>query len=238
MPAIQDAIYSSSGYHEQKHGVSLKASDLITRNRTRKFSALIESSSLDILEVGIGPGWNMVRLPAHRRVGQDVTLAYAGQLGNCGVEFVSDLSQLSGQQFDVVILSHVLEHLLEPAKLLAELRTLLRPQGKLLLIVPLESPVRHSSAHDNNHHLFSWNAQTLKDFLIACNYFLSSCKVKRTGFDRYAAELAVRLGGGYGLYRFLLLLLRTIRPSHEIQVIACFRADGEHGQDDLGVGSQ
>jgi 2-polyprenyl-3-methyl-5-hydroxy-6-metoxy-1,4-benzoquinol methylase len=193
MPTAQDKIYSSSDYHQQKHGVSAKASDLITRYRSRKFRALTKSPDLDILEAGVGPGWNLIHLPAHRRVGQDVTLAYADDLRKHGVEFVSDLSQLSGQQFDVVILSHVLEHLLEPAKMLAELGALLKPDGRLLVLVPLESPVRAFSPRDNNHHLLSWNAHTLHEFLVASGYMVRSCEVKRTGFDRFAAELAVRL---------------------------------------------
>jgi ubiquinone/menaquinone biosynthesis C-methylase UbiE len=235
MATSQDAIYSLSDYHEQKHGASAKASELITRYRTQKFGALVGNPNSEILEVGIGPGWNMIRLPARRRVGQDVTLAYAGQLRDCGVEFVSDLSELSGQQFDAVILSHVLEHLLEPSQMLAKLRTLLKPQGKLLILVPLESPVRRTSAKDKDHHLFSWNVQTLNGFLAACGFTVASCKVRRKGYDRYAAELSVRLGGGFRLYKFLLWLLQAIRPCHEIQAIACRQSDRAHGQHGLEV---
>jgi len=223
MSSTQDRIYSSTDYHEQKHGASSRASDLITRYRTQKFYALTKSSNLDILEVGVGPGWNLVCLPAHRRVGQDVTLAYAESLRDHGVEFVSDLSQLSGQQFDVVIMSHVMEHLLEPAKMLAELSALLKTDGTLLVIVPLESPARKFSPHDKNHHLFSWNVHTLNGFLRACGYTVRSCEVKRYGFDRFAAELAVRLSGGFGLYKLLLSLFRIIRPGYEIQASAGYK---------------
>lgn len=220
MHSAQDVIYSSTDYHQQKHGAGAKASDLITRYRTEKFSALIGNQALDILEVGVGPGWNLVRLPAHRRVGQDVTLAYAGHLLDHGVEFVSSLLQLSGQQFDVVILSHVLEHLLEPAKMLMQIGPLLKQDGRLLLLVPLESPVRKFSEKDKNHHLVSWNAQTLNEFLAASGYAVHSFKVRRAGYDRFAAEAAVRLCGGFGFYKLVLSVLRSIRPCHEIQIVA------------------
>jgi SAM-dependent methyltransferase len=151
----------------------------------------------------------------------DVTTAYAEYLRGHGVEFVSDLLQLAGQQFDLVILSHVLEHLLEPARMLKELGALLKTDGMLLVIVPLESPARKVSSQNNNHHLFSWNVNTFNEFLAACNYAVRSCAVKRYGFDRYAAELAIRLSGGYRLYKLLLTLFRIIRLGYEIQVTAC-----------------
>ena len=223
MPSAQDAIYSSTGYHQLKHGTSLKASELITRYRTEKFAALTGGADKDVLEVGVGPGWNLVRLPAHRRVGQDVTLEYADGLRQQGIEFVSELRELSGQQFDVVIVSHVLEHLLEPAKMLAEIFPLLKPGGKLLVLVPLEASVRKYSAGDKNHHLFSWSAHTLHEFLTANGYVVRSCAVKRHGYDRFAAELSIRIGGGFGVYKLLLWLLRTIRPRHEVQAVASYK---------------
>lgn len=220
----QDRIYSSTGYHEQKHGVSPEVSEFITRYRTNKFSAFLKKTTSEILEVGAGPGWNLIRLPAHRRVGMDVTLTYAERLRGQGVEFVSDLSQLSGQKFDLVILSHVMEHLLEPARMLEQIGALLKPDGELLVIVPLESPVHKISPQDNNHHLFSWNVQTLNEFLLACGYSVRSRAVKRYGADRFAANLAVRLRGGYRLYRLLLCLLRILRPGYEIQAIAGYKS--------------
>jgi 2-polyprenyl-3-methyl-5-hydroxy-6-metoxy-1,4-benzoquinol methylase len=223
MPSAQDAIYSSTGYHQLKHGASLQASDLITRYRTEKFTALMGGADLDVLEVGVGPGWNLVQLPARRRVGQDVTLEYADHLRQEGIEFVSALAQLSGQQFHVVIVSHVLEHLLEPARMLAEILPLLKPDGKLLVLVPLEASVRKYSVSDKNHHLFSWSAHTLHEFLTANGYMVRSCSVKRHGYDRFAAELSVRVRGGLGVYKFLLWLLRTIRPCHEIQAVASYK---------------
>lgn len=223
-PVPQDKIYSSTDYHEQHHGADATALSLIVRLRTRKFSAFIESPNLDILEVGVGPGWNLAKLPAHRRVGVDVTTAYADLLKSQGMQFVSDLSQLSGQQFDVVIMSHVMEHLVEPADMLAKIGALLKPDGKLVVIVPLETPTRKVSPRDDNHHLFSWNVQTLHGFLSACGYSIRSCRVKRYGYDRFAAKWATRFGGGFGLYNLLLSIFRTIRPGFEIQAVASYKA--------------
>lgn len=226
MPATtQDRIYASTDYHAQKHGVTALVFEFITRYRTAKFSAFLKSANAEILEVGVGPGWNLLRLPARRRVGMDVALTYAESLRGQGVEFVSDLDQLEGQRFDVVIFSHVMEHLLEPARVLGQIRALLKPEGELVVIVPLEGPARKLPAHDNDHHLYSWNVRTLNELLLACGYTVRSRAVKRYGFDRFAANLAVRLHGGYRLYLLLLYFLRILRPGYEIQAIAGYNSE-------------
>ena len=113
-----------------------------------------------------------------------------------------------------------MERLLEPAQMLSKVGKLLKPEGKVVVIVPLEAPTRKISPRDENHHLFSWNVQTFNGFLAACGYSVRSCKVKRYGCDRFAAELAVRFGGGFAFYKLLLSILRTIRPDYEIQAVA------------------
>jgi SAM-dependent methyltransferase len=222
MHSVQDKTCPEGNDHEQHPDTSKEALKLIIRYRTKKISAFLGSSTLDILELGVGSGVNLVNLPARRRVGEDLTPGYAVYLRKHGVEFVSGLSQLSGQQFDIVILSHVMEHLLDPAKKLVEIGSLLKPGGKLLLTVPLEPPARTVSLKDNNHNLFSCNVQTLSEFLKACGYSAGSFRVRRYGYDNFAAELAVRLKCGWLLYRCLLLLLRIVRPRYEIQAVAGF----------------
>jgi SAM-dependent methyltransferase len=220
MMNAQADIYSTTDYHKQKHGASQGALDLIGRYRTKKFQAFLRDKNRAVLEIGVGPGWNLTGLDAARRVGMDVTRQYADHLKNQGVEFVSDMSELSGQEFDLIILSHVMEHLADPVEKLAEIRSLLKKDGKLLIIVPLEPAVRKVSPKDKNYHLFSWNVQTLHNLLASCKYSVHSCAVKSTGYDRYAAELAIQLRGGFGLYRLMLSMIRTIRPEYEIQILA------------------
>jgi len=63
------------------------------------------------------------------------------RLGLSGVEqgFLGEAA-LGGASYDLVLMSHVLEHLADPVRGLTQLRDLLRPGGRLFLEVPHDSP--------------------------------------------------------------------------------------------------
>jgi len=224
-----ERIYSATDYHEKAHAVTPRAFALILRYRGEKFARFIDPND-SVLEFGVGPGWNIMNLPARRRVGFDVTEAYAAQLRAAGVEFFSDLSALAPHSFDVVIFSHVMEHLLSPPETLAKIADLIKPSGRLVLIVPLEQRLRKHSSKDHNHHLYSWNVQTLTNLLQACGYHVESCTAKATGYDRFGAELAARFRAGARLYKFLLTVLRLLRPVEEIQAVAVHQPSADNQQ--------
>ncbi len=54
------------------------------------------------------------------------------------VEAFSDNLPFTGNEFDTVLLSHTLEHVLDPAKTIAEAVRIAKPGGRLIAIVPLE----------------------------------------------------------------------------------------------------
>ena len=99
----------------------------------------------DVLDAGCGTGYGSALLAraARRVVGVDVSedaIAYAKQrYGTSGVEFLTaDVTQLplADASFDVVCSFETIEHLEEPALLVAECARLLRPHGVLLVSTP------------------------------------------------------------------------------------------------------
>ncbi len=147
------------------------------------------------------------------------SLEYAPALAARGIEFTSNLDSLTGQQFDFILFSHVLEHLVEPAQALVNLKPLLKKDGVLLLIVPFDRPGSTYDPTHNNHHLYMWDVQSLTELLMACGFKVSSCSIGEYGFDRFAATMATRYGFGYGAYRALLKIMRTVRPGREIRAV-------------------
>jgi len=55
---------------------------------------------------------------------------------NCCLTATSDPEALEGKKFDIIILSEVLEHVEDPLVLLQRLKSLLLPDGKLLITIP------------------------------------------------------------------------------------------------------
>ncbi len=92
-----------------------------------------------ILDVGCGNGFLLSGIPAAwERHGVEVsTLAakHAGQWGKISVGTLEEAAYPS-QHFDVVVLHHVIEHVKDPARLIKEIRRILRSEGKLILGTP------------------------------------------------------------------------------------------------------
>jgi SAM-dependent methyltransferase len=162
-----------------------------------------------LLDVGCGTGKDLLRL---QRSGWAVTgveiSPYAAALARArlGCEVVVghfDEVVLEGRCFDVVRLSHVLEHLPSPRKSLEKVRRLLRPGGLLWLEVPNAASAerrwfgRHWYQWDLPRHLYHFTPATLGRLLREVGF--QPRKVKCDGRMAFFAEsladvLAERVG--------------------------------------------
>lgn len=97
----------------------------------------------EILEIGCGNGFTLARLQSfgHRVVGVEPDEAARLRASERGLEIHPGTAEtlppaIDGRSFDAVLLMHVLEHCLDPARALANARALLRPGGRLIVEVP------------------------------------------------------------------------------------------------------
>lgn len=208
-------------YHEIKRGVPEAALPWIARLRAAKIQPHVRPDD-SVLEYGAGAGWNLVALHATRRIAFDVSEFLRPEVEQRGLEFAGDTRSLADGLADVVICHHALEHLLAPPTALAEMRRLLKPTGHLLVWVPFEDEWRHRrfTRGEKNHHLYSWNPQTLGNLLEECGFHAVNVRLARYGWDRFAAAWAIRLGVGEASFRLLRRSLVLLRPLREIAVQA------------------
>jgi SAM-dependent methyltransferase len=212
---------SGRQYHEGKRGLKPEALPWVMSLRAAKFQARVRDSDT-VFEFGVGAGWNLGRLRCARKVGCDVAEFLANDLRAMGIEFLPNAEAAPAGLADAVICHHALEHVIEPAATLAELLRILKPGGTLVLHVPWEREGRYAryDPGEPNHHLYTWNAQTLGNLAAVVGFRLTSVGVRRYGYDRFAASQAVRLRlreSGFRLFRACLI---TLRPLWEVELVA------------------
>ena len=94
--------------------------------------------------------------------------------------------------------------------------------GKLLLYVPLEKEAKYHrfDANEPNHHLYSWNVQTLGNLVTEAGFKVIEAGVGEFGYDRFASVWAQRLRIGESGFRLLRRLIQIVKPMREVRIVA------------------
>lgn len=124
------------------------------------------------LEFGAGLGQNLAVVDAAEKWAVDVSEASRQACVAQGLEWRSGLDRVPDGHFDLLLSRHSLEHVDRPLDILVELRRKARPDGRLVVVVPIESldlPPR-LEAFDEHHHLYAWSPITLKNLCLAAGW--------------------------------------------------------------------
>lgn len=207
-------------YHDQKRGLRPGALPWVAQLRADKFQPHVRPGDT-VCELGAGAGWNLGRLQCARRIGIDASDFLKEDLARLGIEFLEQIELVPDAAIDVGICHHTLEHLLDPAVALRQFARILKPGGRLILHVPWEREGRHAKflPDEPNHHLYTWNAQNLGNLVTVLGYKIERLAVRTYGYDRIAANLAVRLRLGRPGCRLLRKILQTLRPLREVELV-------------------
>ncbi len=132
------------------------------------------SVSDDIVEFGCGAGHLLSALPGRTKVGVEINPTAAAAAAARGLEVRPSTEGLQSGTFSRAISSHALEHVSSPHSALVELRRLLRPDGELLLLLPLDDwrtrKHRRYEQHDADMHLYTWTPQHLGNLLTSSGF--------------------------------------------------------------------
>jgi SAM-dependent methyltransferase len=208
-------------YHEQKRGIPESAFDWVAQLRAKKIAPYIKPTDT-VFEYGVGWGWNLGALQCARKTGFDISEIVREKVKERGIEVATSLEEFPEYSVDVVICHHTLEHLLEPVAGLRQMRRLLRSNGRLLLFVPLERESKYTrfDPAEPNHHLYSWNAQTLGNLVQETGFKVVEATVAPFGYDRFSAVWATRLNLGHFGFRCIRSCAHLLKPAFEVRVVA------------------
>jgi SAM-dependent methyltransferase len=213
----EDTIYHAPG-------------DEAFRNAKARFIPLAAGMSQrpgDLLEVGCNSGY---ALEAFQDRGWNVTgceqnIATARFAAKrLQRPILHSLSELRPEErFDVILLSHVLEHVVQPLDFLESLRAHFRPQGKVVILVPNYGSlfVRHLFRHSWGgylplQHVWYFDPRSLVRLMSFCGFeptFLST-----DGYMPYASRDLAR-----SLAKAPLATLQRILPGQGDELVASFQ---------------
>jgi SAM-dependent methyltransferase len=148
------------------------------------------SSRKLVVEIGTGAGGILQAFKdaGHDVIGADLGSEYIDFGRNKGLDIcvgtIDDILGM-GRKADLVIYSHVLEHMRDPADELKKVRRLLAPKGLLYIEVPGVKSLTHAYRQDflrslQNAHLYYFSLQTLLNI------------TARSGFSRVYADEEIR----------------------------------------------
>lgn len=151
----------------------------------RRFQPYIKKDAV-VVELGSGGGYLLNNIAAKEKVGIEINDRAREEAQKAGVRSVKWVDDIPDNYADVIISTHVLEHVENPLGILRDLHQKLKDNGKIIFYVPNESCDTEYSRSEVNNHLYTWNCLTLGNLFKAAGFFVRSVKkVQETWPDNY-----------------------------------------------------
>lgn len=143
-----------------------------------RFVAGLLPAGSRVVDLGCGAGWTLFafREAGHRVAGCDLGTTYleAGRSRGLDLRLGDHTALADVAPFDLVILSHVFEHIADPPKLMHDIKPMLAPGGMVYIEVPGLKEIPNAYAdplrYFQNAHLWSFDLESLTAVMARCGY--------------------------------------------------------------------
>ncbi len=152
-------------YHAKVHEGRIKNTliyEMDAQRAKREYLGIAKNGDR-ILEYGCGVGQNIYL--SEGAIGYDISSYALEFCRSKGIATVGDLDKIEDGSLDIILCSHVLEHVDRPFDTLREMGRKLKKGGRVVLVLPLEAQGRSSFDLDTHQHLYAWTFRTINNLL-------------------------------------------------------------------------
>jgi SAM-dependent methyltransferase len=182
-----------------------------------------------VLDFGCNDGLFLSCLPVAKRIGIEVNPAARARCVSRDIELHEDISTVPSEAVDVAISNHCLEHTLAPFETIRQIHRVLKPGGKLVLVLPFDdwrnAVHRNWRPNDRDNHLFTWSPMNIGNLLTEAGF-----EVERSEHTHYALSnklKPIRDILGDTAFRIAANLLSRYKKRSEVVTVA-FKGGGAH----------
>ena len=171
MPRRVASAYTGSQGAEYAAWQLRSGSPALALTEARIYQPYVDSTAT-LLDFGCGGGALLSTLTCGRRLGVEPLEDSRTAAIERGLEVVPSLDSVPDACVDVVISHHALEHCTQPFTELCHVWRVLKPGGKLVLMVPIEDwrVQRHARPDDRHHPLFAWTPLIMGNMLVEAGF--------------------------------------------------------------------
>jgi len=175
-----------------------------------------------VLEFGCGIGQNLVKIK--NKYGYDINKTIYPFLKEQGFILYNSEEEIPDDYFDEILVHNVLEHLPNPLETLKILRTKLKRNGKIRVLVPRLS---------YNHKIRDWKSDindTIDRHYYGWTHYELNYLLNQAGFENLVNEFVYRKGYerliwfykwlGFSIYYFLVKLSGRVKGHFDLMVIS------------------
>jgi len=139
-----------------------------------KFEEFIEKDAT-VVDFGSGGGYLLNNIQCKEKLGVEINPTARANANKLGINTLPSSEEIKDEWADVIISHHALEHVEHPLSVLRELHKKLKPNGKIVFVVPIE---RHNKyvPNDINFHLYTWSEMNLGNLFTLAGFQVKEVK--------------------------------------------------------------
>jgi SAM-dependent methyltransferase len=164
-PTYGDSAHYDADYFTwQNHLADFKAT-----LKARRLAPYVQPTDT-VIDFGAAGGAMLASLPGAVKIGVEINdVARAAAARDFGLDMRKALDEVPDETADVIVSNHTLEHLSSPFDALRQLRPKLKPEGRLVLVLPIDDWRARDSRtwrpDDINRHFYTWTPMNLGNLL-------------------------------------------------------------------------